>query len=97
MTFLNGTLVAVYVPPLKPLPKFIARSPDRLGLTDATSNVAVFPTTDGCTTLWFCCDLDAFIAVIVTDLPVNMTIDVTAIKNISGRMLSLLRKLQAVV
>jgi len=78
MTFLSATLVAVYVRP-NGLPKFIAGKPDLLGLTDATSNAAVFSITSSRRTLSFCCGLDAFIAVVVTGLPALMMIDVKPI------------------
>src|SRR5262249_33085447 len=96
MTFLSATFVALYERP-NGLPKFIAGKPDLLGLTDATSNVTAFPTTGGCTTLWLCA-VDAFIALVVTRLPRQMTIDAKVIRTINeGARMPLFLKVVVIV
>jgi hypothetical protein len=63
----------------------MASPPDLLGLTDATSNETIFPVTSGGTTLWFCCGLDTFIAVIITGLLTEVTIEAKAIDTTTDR------------
>src|SRR5688572_14073532 len=69
MMFLRAMFVAVYLPPLKGRPEFIARPPDLLALIETTSNVTVFVGEARAVAGFWCDTEDVFIVPPTTGKP----------------------------